>query len=135
VEKETETDFKPGRTILIAFLFAILLKMFCFDFVIVEGNSMLPSLKPGAVLFVNQLAYGFRFPWMKNYLISWKKPAKNDIVVFITPMGHTAVKRCDEIIDDVRFIALGDNENDSLDSRSYGPVPVDNILGKVAGRK
>jgi signal peptidase I len=139
VEKKPKTDVKPGRTILLAFFVAVLLKVFCFDFVIVEGNSMLPALKPGAVLFVNRVAYGFRLPWMKNYLLSWKRPQKNDIVVFITPMGHTAVKRCggiaggitDETINNMRFIALGDNEEESLDSRAYGPVPINNILGKV----
>jgi signal peptidase I len=133
VEKETKADSKIAKTILLAFIIAVLLKMFCFDFVIVEGNSMLPILKPGAVLFVNRIAYGFRFPWMNNYLISWKKPQKNDIVVFITPMGHTAVKRCGEIIiESESFMALGDNKNDSLDSRTYGPVSIGNILGKVS---
>jgi signal peptidase I len=135
VEKEIKTDFNLGRTILLAFIFAILLKMFCFDFVMVEGRSMLPSLKPGSILFVNRMAYGFRLPWMKEYLVSWNSPKKNDIVVFITPMGHTAVKRCDTIIEETYFFALGDNKNDSLDSRSYGLVPIDNILGKVTGRK
>jgi signal peptidase I len=135
VEKESKQDFKPGKTILFAFIFAILLKMICFDFVIVEGNSMLPILKPGSVLFVNKIAYGFRVPWMKSYLFSWKKPQKNDIVVFITPLGHIAVKRCDEIITETHFIALGDNKNDSFDSRHYGQVPINNILGKVVGKK
>jgi signal peptidase I len=135
VENESKTNGKIGRTILIAFLFAIVLKLFCFDFVVVEGKSMLPALKPGSVLFVNRIAYGFRFPWKKQYLFSWNKPQKSDIVVFITPMGHTAVKRCDEIVDNIYFIALGDNKDDSLDSRSYGPVPIDNILGKVTNKK
>jgi signal peptidase I len=134
MENEAKTNFKLGRTILLAFIFAVLLKLCCFDFVLVDGNSMMPALKPGSVLFVNRIAYGFRFPWMKSYLLSWKKPAKNDIVVFITPMGHIAVKRCSEIVAETHFIALGDNENDSLDSRTYGSVPIHQILGKVIGR-
>ncbi len=133
--KKSGAGFNPGKTILFTFLFAILLKLVCFDLVITEGNSMVPAIQPGSVLLINRIAYGFRFPWMKEYLFHWNKPRKGDIVVFITPMGHTAVKRCDEIIDGTSFIALGDNKDDSLDSRSYGPVPIDNILGKVAGRK
>jgi type IV secretory pathway protease TraF len=31
------------------------------------------------------------------------------------------------------FIAKGDNEASSYDSRSYGPVPLANIIGKVLG--
>ncbi len=131
MENEVKTDFKPGRTILFAFLFAVLLKLFCFDIVIVDGESMLPLLKPGSVILINKIAYGFRFPWMKEYLFLWNKPRKNDIIVFITPLGRTAVKRCAGIFNESWFIAWGDNKNDSLDSRSYGPVPIDNILGKV----
>lgn len=132
MEKENKADAHTGRTILLAFLFAVLLKTFCFDFIMVEGNSMQPALKHGSVLFVNRIAYGFRFPWMKDYLLSWKKPRENDIIVFVTPMGHVAVKRCGGIIDGTYFVALGDNEHDSLDSRVYGPVPISSILGKVA---
>ncbi|MDR1804329.1 MAG: S26 family signal peptidase, partial [Treponema sp.] len=33
------------------------------------------------------------------------------------------------------FLALGDNTSQSFDSRSYGPVPNKNIIGKVLGIK
>ncbi len=114
-------------------MFALLIKMLCFEFVIVEGDSMLPAISQGMVLIVNRVAYGFRFPWMEKYLVSWKMPQKDDIVVFITPQGHTAVKRCGDIVDETFFMAFGDNKNDSFDSRAYGPVPIDNILGQVIG--
>jgi type IV secretory pathway protease TraF len=56
------------------------------------------------------------------------------VVVFYTPLGELAVKRCGEIRGNF-FIALGDNGPQSYDSRVYGPVPADNIIGKVLGVK
>lgn len=133
--KGSTAAYRTGKTILCAFLFAILLKLVLFDFMIAEGHSMVPAIEPGTVLFVNRAAYGIRFPGMEHYLFRWAKPREGDIVVFVTPLGHLAVKRCGDVSGNLSFTALGDNRNDSLDSRSYGPVPIDNILGKVAGIK
>lgn len=96
---------------------------------------MNPSIKSGNVLIINRLAYGFRPPLQKTYLCRWALPDKGNVIVFYTPAGDLAVKRCSEVLSDGRFIALGDNSLESYDSRSYGPVPVDNILGRVIGIK
>jgi signal peptidase I len=122
-----------GRAILSAFIVAFLLKLFLFDFMIVEGYSMTPALKPGSVLFVDKLAYGLRLPWSNTYLFWWSQPRQGDIVVFYTPSGEMAVKRCAGLTGRHRFIALGDNSLQSYDSRAYGPIPVHNIIGKVLG--
>jgi signal peptidase I len=133
---KTERTFdKVGRIILGAFLAALLMKAFLFDFMIAEGNSMLPAIKPGAVLLVNKFSYGFKFPPAGNYVIRWSKPKKGDIIIFYTPRGELAVKRCAGLIADTFFLAYGDNSMVSLDSHLYGPVPVDNIVGRVLGIK
>jgi signal peptidase I len=126
---------KTGRAILGAFAVAILLKIFLFDFMITEGRSMLPAIKPGSVLFVWKIAYGFKLPWTEDYLVQWAEPKKGDVIVFYTPQGVTAVKRCAGITGNHRFIALGDNRDVSFDSISYGPVLVTHIIGKVLGTK
>jgi len=54
-------------------------------------------------------------------------------VVFYTPLGDIAVKRFAEIVPGGMFYALGDNASQSYDSRNYGPVPKDNIIGRVLG--
>jgi signal peptidase I len=120
--------------VLAAFITALFLKVFLFDFMIAEGQSMLPVIKPGSVLLVIKTAYGIRLPWSGKYLFRWALPKPGDVVVFFTPLEEQAVKRCAELRGG-EFIALGDNSLDSLDSRSYGPVPVDRILGKVWGVK
>jgi signal peptidase I len=124
-----------GKTIFLAFITALGMKFFLFDFMLAEGRSMLPVIHPGTVLVVNRMAYGFKPPWAERYLLRWSLPAPGDVVVFITPQGKTAVKRCAELTEERQFIALGDNDLESLDSRSYGPVPADHILGKVLGIK
>jgi signal peptidase I len=115
----------------LAFIFAILMRVFLFDFMIAEGVSMLPDIRPGSVLLVGKLVYGLKLPGAHKYLIRWALPDKDDVVVFYTPSGIMAVKRCGELLDKKEFMALGDNSLQSFDSRSYGPVSVDRIIGKA----
>ncbi|MDR2111072.1 MAG: signal peptidase I [Spirochaetaceae bacterium] len=128
-----KTSSGTGRAVLAAFFAALLMKLFLFEFMVAQGRSMLPAIRPGAVLLVNKTAYGFRFPWGKSYLLRWARPRRGDVVVFYTPSGEIAVKRCALITEKDEFIALGDNSVDSFDSRSYGPIPLDAIMGKVFG--
>jgi signal peptidase I len=129
MEKRKE---RHGAAIAAAFLAAILIKNVLFDFMIVRGRSMLPAIEPGAVLCVNRLAYGFRLPWSQSWLFRWSLPREGEVVVFRTPGGSMAVKRCGGTSGGA-FFARGDNSPESYDSRSYGPVPVENIVGKVVG--
>ncbi|MDR0689282.1 MAG: signal peptidase I [Spirochaetaceae bacterium] len=127
-------ETNPGKAILGAFFVAVMMKLFCFDFVIAEGQSMTPVITSGSVLVVSRLSYGLRLPLTGRYLFRWSQPHVGDVVVFYTPQGEIAVKRCARITEKNEFIALGDNSVDSYDSRSYGPVPVYHIIGKVLGK-
>ncbi|MDR2444555.1 MAG: signal peptidase I [Spirochaetaceae bacterium] len=118
-----------------ALIVAFMLKLFFFDFMVAQGESMSPAISSGRVLIINRLAYGFRPPLQKTYLCRWAQPDEGNIVVFYTPSGDLAVKRCASVLSGGRFMALGDNSLESYDSRAYGPVPLDNILGKVVGIK
>ena len=96
---------------------------------------MLPVIKPGAVLLVNRAAYGLRLPGIGVYLLRWNAPQAGDVVVFYTPEGTAAVKRCVHDAGAGAFIALGDNTAESYDSRVYGPIPAGQVIGKVLGVK
>jgi signal peptidase I len=121
-----------GIAILLAFLSAGFMKLFLFDFMIIEGNSMLPSIKSGSVVVIVKMAYGVRLPWSGRYLMQWTTPKKGDVVVFYTPLGVMAIKRCVEVAGD-QFLARGDNRAVSFDSASYGTVSVSRIIGKAWG--
>ena len=124
-----------GRAALLAFAAGVIIKLFLFDLMITDGNSMSPTMESGKILIVNRLQYGVRFPGRKTYIIRWSAPRPGELVVFYTPAGERAVKRCEKIYDGDTFIALGDNTLQSYDSRSYGPIPLDNTIGKVLGVK
>ena len=122
-----------GKTVIWALVTVLIMKLLVFDFMVAEGHSMQPVINPGKILLVVKTGYGLRLPGSGRYILRWAFPKEGDIVVFVTPWGEIAVKRCGEIYEENYFYALGDNNLHSYDSRSYGPVPIDNIIGKVLG--
>ena len=121
------------RAIILAFIAALVIKLFIIDFMIAEGNSMVPAIKPGTILLVCKALYGVRLPGSGDYILHWRTPQRGDVLVFYTPLGEIAVKRCTETLPGGMFYALGDNGSHSYDSRNYGPVPQNNIIGRVLG--
>ena len=124
-----------AKAIFAAFIAALMIKLFLLDFIIADGNSMEPVIHSGTVLMVNKLRYGFRFPGMRRYLIRWAMPKEGEIIVFNNEPGIVAVKRCTGVTGNGELLVQGDNSLQSYDSRSYGPVPADSIIGKVLGKK
>lgn len=120
------------KAVFLAIATALVMKLFFFDFIIAQGHSMEPAIKSGAVLIISKLTYGIRLPWRQKYLIRWAQPKPGEVVIFYTPMGELAVKRCTALTGG-GFFAEGDNDLASYDSRAYGNVSVDNIIGKVLG--
>ena len=122
------------KALILALITALFLRLVFFDFIIAQGNSMEPTIKSGDILIISRLRYGIRLPWQEKYLVRWAQPKAGEVVVFYTPTGEMAVKRCTALIDGQRFYAEGDRGIASYDSRSYGAVSVDNIIGKVLGK-
>lgn len=75
---------------------------------------MSPTLHPGQdVLSIN---------WFVN-------PKMGDIVV-IKKEGKEMVKRIEKVMGEKVFV-VGDNQDESTDSRDFGPVNIDQVIGKV----
>lgn len=85
--------FQPGRIFLIGVLAACFLRLFVFDAVRISGDSMQPVLKNGRRVLVNKLAWGFRLPLTRHYIVRWAEPEAGDIAVFLHN-GTFTVKRC-----------------------------------------
>jgi signal peptidase I len=118
--------------VLLALLLALTVKFFAFDFMLCDGVSMESAVKNGSILIVSRLSYGLRNPFSRTYLFMFTPPKKGDIVVFYTPHGDIAVKRIASIDTHARnFFAEGDNKANSYDSRAYGEVSINSIIGKV----
>jgi nickel-type superoxide dismutase maturation protease len=88
---------------------------------VVRDTSMSPSLRPGDRVVALQ--------W-------WWRPKVADVVVFREPdaLLTFAVKRIVRIESDGQLTVQGDNVNVSRDSREFGPVPRNRIVGKVLYR-
>ena len=123
------------KAVIGALMAAMVMKFFILDIMIAEGHSMAPAIRPGNVLLVCRVFYGVRLPGSESYLVRWRVPREGDIVVFYTPLEEIAVKRCAEILNGNMFYFLGDNGSQSYDSRNYGSIPFNNVIGKVLGIK
>lgn len=60
----------------------------------VPSASMVPSLLPGDVVWVNKLAYDLKVPFTTWHLAEWGNPRRGDVAVFSSPAdGVRLVKR------------------------------------------
>jgi nickel-type superoxide dismutase maturation protease len=91
----------------------------------IDGPSMAPEYESDDRVLVNRLAYVMR------------APRAGDAVVLRDP-EHTdrlLLKRIDAVLDEGpgprRYFVLGDNFTESRDSRHFGPVMRDRIVGKA----
>ncbi|MEK7451052.1 MAG: nickel-type superoxide dismutase maturation protease [Patescibacteria group bacterium] len=82
----------------------------------VLGHSMEPTLKQNQIVMVSSIPYFF------------KKPKVGDIVVL--KRQKYIIKRIAAIKKEQIFV-IGDNKKESRDSRHFGWIEKDNILGKV----
>jgi len=123
---------RPALALAAALLVALAAKAFVVDAAVVDGRSMLPGLKPGAVVLVLRCAYGLRLPSGDGYLLRWGAPRIGDVVAASSPRdGRPVVKRVASILVPEAYVLLGDNPPESVDSRSYGPVAPGAIRGRV----
>jgi nickel-type superoxide dismutase maturation protease len=80
---------------------------------------MIPTLRAGDYVIVNKLSYLF------------KKPSRGDIIVFRHPEnGRFLIKRIAEV-EDSEYFVLGDNKEFSTDSRHFGAINKNLVVGKV----
>ena len=90
----------------------------------VTGTSMAPLLQPGDEVLVDPRAYKRAAPRVGDIVVS-RHPYRVDVRL---------VKRVTAILEDDRSFLEGDNPSDSTDSRSFGAVAPQQILGRVISR-
>ncbi len=60
----------------------------------VPSGSMVPTLLPGDLVWVNKLAYDLKVPFTTRHLATWGDPQRGDVAVFYSPAdGTRLVKR------------------------------------------
>lgn len=129
-----------SKTLFLFVLFIVLLlfvRTFIFSVGIIDGESMVPTLNNNQKFIVNRI----------GYLIS--EPKHGDVIQFIDfDRKKLIVKRIagtpgEEVVIEInekkqkiklksqQYYVLGDNSEKSYDSRQYGPILRENIIGKL----
>lgn len=86
---------------------------------VINGHSMEPTIKENQTVIVSAIPYLLRTPKI-NDIIAIESPVEEKILIKrITKMNHN------------NYFVAGDNQSDSTDSRKFGMIGRDQIIGKV----
>lgn len=146
------------ETILPALLIALLINVFVGQATRVEGQSMEPNLHSEQRLVVEKLSYRFHGP-QRFDIVVLKMPDQGEELLIkrvIGLPGETVEIRDGEVyvngnlldepftdasthpgrdskvtVPPLHIYVMGDNRDRSNDSRSFGPVPIDNVIGRA----
>lgn len=125
---------KSVKIFWITLLFGIvIIRIFVFSAVRVSGISMLPTLQDEQIIFVNKMAYWKNAPQNGDIVIV-REPIDNiQVVKRIVGTPGTAITIEDKtfILKEDEYYIEGDNRDNSIDSRAYGPIRSERIIGKV----
>jgi len=177
--KKNKTKFQENfEAILIAIILALFIRSFIVEPFKIPSGSMIPTLLVGDHILVNKFIYGIRIPFTNKKIFTFKKPAREDVIVFAYPLDPSLdfIKRVIGVEGDTILIkgknlyingklysdkhayylednlggmelprgdfgpitvpknslfVLGDNRDTSRDSRFWGFVPLDLVIGKA----
>jgi signal peptidase I len=146
------------ETILPALLIALLINVFVGQATRVEGQSMEPNLHTNQRLVVEKLSYRLHGP-QRFDIVVLKMPSQGDELLIKRVIGlpgetveikdgHVYIN--DELLEEtftddstqpgrygevtvppLHVYVLGDNRDRSNDSRSFGSVPIENVIGRA----
>ena len=85
---------------------------------------MAPLLEPGEEVLVDPRAYR-RTPPRPGDIVVARHPYRTDLLL---------VKRVANVLEDGTCVLEGDNRSESTDSRAFGSLPPERILGRVTSR-
>jgi len=146
------------ETILPAILIALLLNVFVGQATRVQGQSMEPNLHTDQRLVVEKVSYRFHGP-RRGDVVVIRVPSQGEDLLIKRVVGlpgetveiHDGQVYIDgQLLDEpytngstrqgrigrvivpaLQVFVMGDNRDHSNDSRSFGPVPIENIVGRA----
>jgi signal peptidase I len=168
-----------AEAIVTALILALIIRAYVVQAFKIPTGSMIPTLEVGDHLLVNKFIYGVKVPFTDITVLTFKRPAKEDIIVFKYPEDpdRDFIKRVIAVEGDViesrnkiihvngnevkepyathsddsikpgnveprdnfgpfivpkgKLFVMGDNRDQSYDSRYWGYVDVEDIKGKA----
>lgn len=143
-EKSKNNTWEFIKVVIISLAIVLPIRTYIAQPFIVSGESMEPNFEDGEYLIVDELSYQFR------------KPLRGEVIVFRYPLnpseffikritglpGETIEIQSGEIaakavlnvtitLKENEYFVMGDNRLHSSDSRIWGSLPKDKIMGKA----
>ncbi|MFQ5553450.1 MAG: nickel-type superoxide dismutase maturation protease [Thermoplasmata archaeon] len=85
----------------------------------IQDRSMEPALREGDQVIVSPLPY------------LWGRPSVGDLVVLHHPFENRFLVKRISRVEGSQISLMGDNRRHSTDSRDFGPISPEHIVGKV----
>lgn len=164
MKKVLQSLFEVLQTVAIAVVAVFLVRTFIAQPFLVSGASMEPTFSSGDYLLVDEVVYRFREPargevvvfrypgdetsfYIKRVIgLPGERVTITDGTVTVTKDGEPIVlpepyvarsftsTDVDVTLGETEYYVLGDNRGFSFDSRSWGPLPDDHMIGLVRMR-
>ncbi|NPV75330.1 MAG: hypothetical protein HPY59_03040 [Anaerolineae bacterium] len=96
--------------------------MILFKLLKVTGSSLEPEFKEGDFVGISGIPFLFH------------PPQTGDVIVFRKPPYGTMIKTIARVEPGQKEIEVWGTHKDSVDSRSFGPISFDSVIGKVIWR-
>jgi signal peptidase I len=105
--------------------------LFDFKLVVINGNSMQPTLPNGSYAIVDKYLFKL-FEIRKNDILLFKKE-NEEVVKKISgfPNEKILIENKEYELGPDEVFLLGENLSESIDSREYGALPTKSIQGKI----
>ncbi len=101
---------------------------------VVEGRSMLRAFAPGDRLLVEGLSYRLRTPRVGEVVVVHQQGGNGRLDlkrIAAGPGAEVTVQGQPDFLGHDEWYVVGDNMDESTDSRQLGPVKIDDIVGRV----
>jgi signal peptidase I len=154
--KRSSSAFDWIKAVVIALLLAIVIRGFFFEPTYVQGPSMLNTMKTGDKVLINKFIYRLKNPERSEIIVFHTTSDKDLIKRVIGLPGDTIQVKQNKVyingklspeqylasfvqtstfpltkVPSNHLFVMGDNRQDSFDSREFGTIPIDQVVGRA----